>query len=142
MKCREVMTVHPVCCLPNDLVNQVARVMRREHIGPIPVVSDEHSRELIGVITDRDLAIKVVAESKDPNRTVVSDVMSHTIVVCREDDDLSSALAAMDEYQIRRVPVIDMAGRLVGIISQADVSKSFLAPLSTAEMVEDISRAA
>lgn len=81
MKCREVMTDNPTCCLPHDLVNQVARVMRREHIGAVPVVSDEHSRELIGIITDRDLAIKVVAESRDPGRTIVSDVMSHTIVV-------------------------------------------------------------
>ena len=142
MKCREVMTDNPTCCLPHDLVNQVARVMHREHIGAVPVVSDEHSRELIGIITDRDLAIKVVAESRDPGRTVVSDVMSHTIVVCREDDDLSSAIAAMDEYQIRRVPIIDQGGRLVGIISQADIADSFHAPFGTARMVEEISRAA
>jgi CBS domain-containing protein len=142
MKCREVMTDDPVCCLPNDLVSQVARVMRREHIGPVPVVSDKRSGEIIGIVTDRDLAIKVVAESRDPNRTMVSDVMTQTIVVCREDDDLSSAIAAMEEYQIRRVPVIDRGGRLVGIISQADVATRFHVPLKTVEMVEEISRAA
>ena len=142
MKCSEVMTDNPVCCLPNDSVSQVARVMRREHIGAVPVVSSDRTREIIGIITDRDLAIKVVAEGRDPNRTTVSDVMTHTIVVCREDDDLSSALAAMEEYQIRRIPVIDQGGRLVGIVSQADVATRFYEPVVRAKMVEEISRAA
>jgi CBS domain-containing protein len=142
MKCSEVMTDNPVCCLPNDSVSQAARVMRREHIGPVPVISDERTREIICIVTDRDLAIKVVAESRDPNRTPVGDVMTHTIVVCREDDDLSSAIATMEEYQIRRIPVIDQGGRIVGIISQADVATRLHEPAKTAETVEEISRAA
>ena len=142
MKCREVMTENPVCCLPNDSVSQAARVMRREHIGPVPVVNDDRTRELIGIVTDRDLAVKVVAESRDPNRTTVADVMTHTIVVCREDDSLSSAIAAMEEYQIRRIPVIDQGGRIVGIISQADVATRVYETEQSAEMVEEISRAA
>jgi CBS domain-containing protein len=116
--------------------------MRREHVGPVPVVSDERTMEIIGIVTDRDLAIKVVAEGRDPNRTSVGDVMTHTIVVCREDDDVSSAIAAMEEYQIRRIPVIDQGGRLVGIISQADVATRFHWQRTTAEMLEQISRAA
>ncbi len=140
MKCSEVMTDNPVCCLPNDSVSQAARVMRREHVGPVPVVSDERTKEIIGIITHRDLAIKVVAESRDPNRTTVGEVMTHTIVVCREDDDLSNAIAAMEEYQIRRIPVIDQGGRLVGMISQADAATGVHE--RTAEMVEEISRAA
>jgi CBS domain-containing protein len=142
MKCSEVMTDNPVCCLPNDSVSRAARVMRREHIGPVPVGSDERTKDLIGIVTDRDLAIKVVAESRDPNRTTVADVMTHTIVVCREDDDLSSAIAAMEEYQIRRIPVIDQGGRLVGVISQQDVTIRVHQPASTAVMIEEISRAA
>jgi CBS domain-containing protein len=142
MKCSEVMTDNPVCCLPGDSVGQAARVMRREHIGSIPVVSDERTREIIGIVTDRDLAVKVVAESRDPNRTMVGDVMTHTIVVCREDDDLSSAIAAMDEYQIRRIPVIDHSGRIVGIISQADLATRAHEPLAAAMMTEEIARAA
>jgi len=141
MKCSEVMTENPVCCLPNDSVSQAARVMRREHISPVPVVNDERTKEIIGIITDRDLAIKVVAESRDPNRTTVGDVMTHAIVVCRENDDLSSALSAMEQYQIRRVPVIDHGGRLVGIISQEDVSSCIHKPASAVLMAE-ISRAA
>jgi CBS domain-containing protein len=142
MKCSEVMTDNPVCCLPNDSVSQAARVMRREHIGPVPVVSDERTKDLIGIVTDRDLAIKVVAELRDPNGTTVGDVMTHTIVVCREDDDLFSAIAAMEEYQIRRIPVIDQGGRLVGIISQQDVTTRVHKPASTGVMIEEISRAA
>ena len=142
MKCREVMTDNPVCCLPNDLASQCARVMRREHIGAIPVVSDERTKEIIGIVTDRDLATKVVAESRDPNRTLVSDVMTHTIVVCREDDELSSAIAAIEEYEIRRIPVIDQGGRLVGIISQADVNIPAHKRGLTAVGVAEISRAA
>ncbi len=142
MKCSEVMTDNPVCCLPNDLVSQAARVMRREHIGAIPVVSDERTKEIIGIVTDRDLAIKVVAESRDPNRTMVSDVMTHTIVVCRDGDDLSSAIAALEEYQIRRIPVIDQGGRLVGIISQRDMHIRTHEPKTTPVMIEEISRAA
>src|SRR5207247_2009718 len=75
MNCREVMTDNPVCCLPTDTVSQAARTMRREDVGPVPVVSDDQHKLLIGIVTDRDLAIKVVAESRDPNNTRVSDVM-------------------------------------------------------------------
>jgi CBS domain-containing protein len=142
MKCSEVMTENPVCCLPSDSVSQAARVMRREHISPVPVVSDERTKEIIGIVTDRDLAIRVVAELRDPNRTTVGDVMTHAIVVCREDDDLSSALAAMDEYQIRRIPVIDHGGRLVGIILEEDVTTRVHGPASAAVLIEEISRAA
>src|SRR5882672_6546167 len=142
MNCREAMTENPVCCLPGDSVGQAARLMRRERVGPVPVVSDEQTREIIGIITGRDLAIKVVAESRDANRTTVGDVMTHTIEVCREDDDLSSAIAAMEEYQIRSIPVIDQRGRLVGIISRADVATRFYEATTTSRAVREISRAA
>jgi CBS domain-containing protein len=140
MKCRDVMTENPVCCLPTDLVSQAARVMRREHVGPVPVVNNERTKELIGIITDRDLAVKVVAESRDPNRTTVADVMTHTIVVCREDDEVASAIVAMEEYQIRRVPVIDLGGRIVGIISHEDLA--IRRPQLISETIQEILRAA
>ena len=106
------------------------------------MVSDERTKVIIGIVTDRDLAIKVVAESRDPNRTIVSDVMTHTIIVCREDDELSSAIAAIEEYQIRRIPVIDQGGRLVGIISQADIHTRPREREIRADRVGEISRAA
>ncbi len=122
MKCRDVMTENPVCCLPDDNVGQAARAMRRERVGSIPVVTDELKKELIGVITDRDLAYKVVGESRDVIRTRVYDVMTRAVIACRDDDDIVTALLAMEEHQIRRVPVVDYSGRVVGMISEGDVS--------------------
>jgi len=142
MNCREVMTDNPVCCLPTDTVSQAARTMRREDVGPVPVVSDDQHKLLIGIVTDRDLAIKVVAESRDPNNTRVSDVMTSTIIACRESDEVSTAIRAMEEHQIRRIPVLDDEGRIVGIISQADVATRIYEPKKIAEVVHVISQAA
>jgi CBS domain-containing protein len=122
MKCQDVMTDNPVCCLPEDNVGQAARLMRRERIGSVPVITDELKKELIGIVTDRDLAIKVVGESRDAIRTTVYDVMTTVVVACREDDDVITALSAMEEHRLWRIPVVDYSGRLVGIISQGDIS--------------------
>lgn len=122
MKCRDVMTENPICCLPEDSVGQAARVMRRERVGSIPVVTDDLKKELLGVVTDRDLAYKVVGESRDSIRTNVYDVMTAAAVACRDDDDVVTALRAMEEHQIRRIPVMDYAGRLVGVISESDIA--------------------
>ncbi len=65
-KCSEVMTRHVVCALPDDTVSEVAQLMKREDIGPIPIVEDENTKKLVGIVTDRDLALKVVAEERDP----------------------------------------------------------------------------
>jgi CBS domain-containing protein len=116
------MAEDPICCLPGDDVGQAARVMRRERVGSVPVVADQLRKDLIGIVTDRDLAFKVVAEARDAIRTRVYEVMTPTIFACRDDDDLITALLAMEEHQIRRVPVVDESGRLVGIISEADLS--------------------
>ena len=121
MKCHEVITENPIFCLPDDTAGQVARLMRREHVGAVPVVTDERGRELIGVISARDVALKVVGESRDASRTSVYDVMTSTVVACRDDDDVTSAVLAMEEHDIHSVPVVDFTGRLVGIISREDV---------------------
>jgi len=121
MKCLEVITENPIFCLPDDTAGQVARLMRREHVGAVPVVTDERGRELIGVISARDVALKVVGESRDASRTSVYDVMTSTVVACRDDDDVTSAVRAMEEHDIHSVPVVDFTGRLVGIISREDV---------------------
>jgi len=124
MKCHEAITENPVFCLPDDNAGQAARLMRREHVGSIPVVTDEGRRELIGVISARDLALKVMGESRDPNRTSVYEVMTSAVFACRDDDDLVSAVLAMEEHDIHRVPVVNHAGRLVGVISREDVCLS------------------
>jgi len=138
-KCSDVMTDNPVYALPDDTVDKVAQLMKKEDIGPVPVVDDERNKRLVGIVTDRDLALKVVAEGRDPQTTKVEEVMTRKLITCRPDDDVESAMKAMAQYQLRRIPVVDNDDRLVGIISQADVATRVDEPEKTAEVVKEIS---
>ena len=140
-KCDEVMTKKTICCLPDDLVSKAAQLMRSENIGSIPVVEDEQNKKLVGIVTDRDLALKIVAEGRDANSTQVEAVMTRKVVTCRAEDDLQKALNAMAEHQLRRIPVVENDYRVVGIIAQADVATRADQPGKTAEMLKDISQA-
>jgi CBS domain-containing protein len=140
-KCNEVMTKDPVCCLPNDSVAEAAELMKSENIGSIPVIENKHSQKLVGIVTDRDLALKIVAGALDARSTKVETVMTHNVVTCRADDDLQKALDAMAEHQLRRIPVVDNDNKIVGIIAQADVAIRADQPEKTAEMVKEISQA-
>ena len=139
-KCDSVMTKNPVCCLPDDIVAKVAQLMKRENIGPIPVIENEETRKLVGIVTDRDLALKIVAEGRDAKSTKVETVMTRKVVTCRADDDLQIALDAMSEHQLRRIPIVDNDNKILGIISQADVATRIDQPEKTAEMVKEISQ--
>lgn len=140
-KCNEVMTKNPVYCLQNDTVLKAAELMKSENVGSIPVVENEQTRKLIGIVTDRDLTLKIVAEGRDPKSTKVDAVMTHKVVTCRAEDDLQKALDAMAEHQLRRIPIVDANNRVVGIIAQADVATRVDQPEKTAEMVKEISQA-
>src|SRR2546423_8007454 len=122
MKSSEVMTKDPSCCLPTDTVFEAAQLMKSEDVGPIPVVGDKQARKLEGIVTDRDLALKVVAKGLDPKTTKVRDVMTTDVVTCRPDDDANQALELMEQHQVRRIPIVDDNKSLVGIIAQADVA--------------------
>jgi CBS domain-containing protein len=139
-KCNEVMTKNPVCCLPDDMVAKVAQLMQSENIGSIPVIENEQTQKLVGILTDRDLALKIVAKGRDANSTKVEVVMTHKVVTCRAGDDLQIALDAMAEYQLRRIPIVDNENRIVGIIAQADVATRVNLPEKTAAMVKEISQ--
>jgi CBS domain-containing protein len=140
-KCNEVMTKDPVCCMPNDSVAKAAELMKSEDIGSIPVIENEQSQKLVGIVTDRDLALKIVAEGRDAKSTKVEAVMTRKVVTCRADDDLQKALDAMAEHQLRRIPVVDNDNKVLGIIAQADVATRVDQPEKTAEMVKEISQA-
>ena len=140
-KCNEVMTKDPVCCLPNDSVAKAAELMQSENIGSIPVIENRQSQKLVGIVTDRDLALKIVAEGRDPKTTKVEAVMTHNVVTCRADDDLQKALDAMANHQLRRIPVVNNDNKIVGIIAQADVATRVDQPEKTADMVKEISQA-
>jgi CBS domain-containing protein len=139
-KCNEVMTKNPVCCLPDDMVAKVAQLMQSENIGSIPVIENEQTQKLVGIVTDRDLALKIVAKGHDANSTKVEAVMTHKVVTCRAGDDLQIALDAMAEHQLRRIPIVDNDNKIVGIIAQADVATRVNQPEKTATMVKEISQ--
>ena len=139
-KCSEVMTKDPVVCMPSDPVADVARVMKEEDIGPIPIVEDPETRKLVGMVTDRDLVLRMVAEGRDSKTTKAEEVMSLKLVTCHADDDVQEALDAMSENQLRRIPVVDDENRIVGIIAQADVATRMNQPEKTATMIKKISR--
>ena len=141
MKNSDVMTKELVYSSPGDRVSDVAQLMKNEDIGPVLIVDDSHDgKRLVGIVTDRDLAIKVVGEGRDPQNTRVEDVMTKKVITCRADDDVQNAMKAMAQYQLRRIPVVDDNNRLVGIISQADVATRVDEPEKTAEVVKEISQ--
>ena len=139
-KCNEVMTKNPVCCRPDDMVVKVAQLMQSENIGSVPVIENEQTQKLVGIVTDRDLALKIVAKGQDAKSTKVEAVMTRQIVTCRAGDDLQMALDAMAEHQLRRIPIVDDDDKIVGIIAQADVATRVNLPEKTAAMVKEISQ--
>lgn len=138
-KCSEVMTREPVCCEPGDSVTQVAMLMKSEDVGSIPVVDSRQKRKLIGIVTDRDLVVNVLAGGMAADRATVRDAMTANPESCREDEDVKKAVELMADRQVRRMPIVDEAGRLCGIIAQADVATRLKRDDTTGELVEAIS---
>jgi CBS domain-containing protein len=139
-KCNEVMTKKIVCCVPNDPVSKVGELMKSGNVGSIPVVENKKTEKLVGIVTDRDLALKVVANGLDAKSTKVEAVMTRQVVTCLADDDLQKVLDAMSKHQLRRIPIVDNNNRVVGIVAQADVATRVDQPEKTAEMVKEISQ--
>ena len=121
MQVRDVMTKDPACVTPGATIREAAQLMQRENVGIVPVVEEKGTKRLLGVVTDRDIAIRAVAEGRDGG-TRVSDVMSSSrIRTCTPDDDVDDAMEAMANEQVRRIPIVDDRGALVGIVAQADI---------------------
>lgn len=119
MKVNEVMHAPAEWVGAETPVQDVAALMARADIGAIPVGQDDR---LIGIITDRDLALRVVAQGRDPKTTRADEVMSPGVVYCRTEEDVEDAIHLMDQKQIRRLPVLDDQKRLVGMLSLGDVA--------------------
>jgi len=136
--CREVMTREPACCQPTDSLVRVAQTMKSEDVGAIPIVEGS-SRQLVGMVTDRDIVVKALATGRSPEQTTVREVMTTDLVTCREDEEVTSAVSRMAERQVRRIPVVDRGGSLTGIIAQADVATRVHKDQTTGELVEAIS---
>ena len=122
MKIRELMTPDPVCCTPEDSAQKVAKILRDQDIGSVPVVMDQSSRKLLGMITDRDLCCSIVAEGLDPANTKIDRLFSLNPVTCREGENINNCEQLMQEHQIRRIPIVDGEERCIGIVTQADLA--------------------
>jgi CBS domain-containing protein len=138
-ECGEVMTRDPVTCEPTDSIVRVAQMMKAQDVGAVPVVESASSRRLVGIVTDRDVVVKVVAAGRSVENATVRDAMSNNPATCREDEDVSRAVSLMAERKVRRIPVIDGAGILCGIIAQADIATRVQRDKTTGELVEAIS---
>ena len=125
MRASELMTRDPETVSADATLAEAAKKMRDMNVGIIPVVESESSKRLKGVVTDRDIAIRAVAEGKDVKSTKVSDVMTTEVETCNQNDSVREVLQVMQREQVRRVPITDREGRLVGIIAQADVATDF-----------------
>jgi CBS domain-containing protein len=139
-KCSEVMTPAPATCEPGDPITRAAEIMKREDVGAVPVVESQASQRLVGIVTDRDIVLRVLAGGRNVQEAVVRDAMTGTPAYCREDEAVRHAVGYMAERQVRRMPIVDAEGRLRGIISQADVARRVNQDKATGEMVEAISQ--
>ena len=138
-KCGEVMTREPACCEPGDSIVRAAQLMKTEDVGAVPVVDSNAAGRLVGIVTDRDIVVKVLAGTARIDSASVRDAMTQNPVTVREDDDVSRAVSAMADRKVRRIPVVDGNGALRGIIAQADIATRLHKDKTTGDLVEAIS---
>ena len=121
MRARDIMTKKPDCCTGDQTARDAAQVMRDRDCGVVPIVDD--SGRVVGIVTDRDLAVRAIAEGRSAE-TRLSDLMTASPASCGQDDDLRDVEQRMAELQVRRIPIVDAGGRCLGIISQADIARA------------------
>jgi CBS domain-containing protein len=123
MQVKDVMTADPACCTPDTPLAEVARLMVANDCGEIPVVEDKTRKRPIGVVTDRDIVCRTIANNINPLEKTAADGMSTPIVTVRPDLPVEHCHRIMEEKQIRRVPVVNAEGELCGIVALADVAR-------------------
>ena len=133
---REAMTSNPCSIDADKPVAYAAKMMKEEDVGLAPVVEGDR---LVGTLTDRDIAVRVVAEGRDPESTTVREVASTDLVTIDPDQNLDEALRLMAQKQVRRLPVVEEDGRLIGVVAQADIA-THASDEKTGEVVEEISK--
>ena len=121
MKLSEIMTKNPVCCWPSSSTLSAALLMQETDTGVVPVIQDPFTPILVGVVTDRDLCLQVVAAGRDPSSTWIDGCMTRDPVCCSEQDDVSLALDLMKTNQIRRLPVVNEKHEVTGMLSLGDL---------------------
>ncbi len=138
-KVRDLMTKNPSVSTPDMDLTKVAKIMAEQNVGAVPVVDSKGSGKVVGMVTDRDIAIRCVAEGRNPRDVSVGEIMSTSVVTVRQDADVDEVTRIMEKNMVRRVPVVDEMGNVCGIVAQADIALN--APNSmTGDTVEKISK--
>lgn len=137
MQLKEIMTSRVEVVDPESTLDQAASKMSQEDVGMIPVIEKDQP---VGVITDRDIAVRAVAQHKDPATTKVRDVMTHEIVYCFDDQDIEEAAKLMEERQVRRLMVLDRGHRLVGVVSLGDLARQPGTQPKAGEVLNEVSQ--
>ena len=141
MNVREVMTADPACCTADTPLTEVAKMMVECDCGAIPVVDSQESKKPVGIITDRDITIRTVAEGKNPLDLTASDAMTVNVMTVTPETSIEDCCNLMEEHQIRRVAVVDKNGACCGMIAQADIAINADSG-KTAEVVQEVSKGA
>jgi len=141
MTVQEIMTKNPTCCTPETLLDEVARLMVECDCGAIPIVEDMKNKRPVGIVTDRDIIIRVLAKGEDCLRKGAEAAMTPTTETIRADANIREAEAIMKEKQIRRIIVVDDEDTCVGILAQADIARH-RSDVETGDVVEEISEPA
>lgn len=136
MKIEEIMTADPVCCTINETPVQAANLMEQFDVGIIPITEDTESYHLVGIVTDRDLVMNVVARGRDPRFVTLQECMSSDLICCHADDDVEDVMELMCKNQVRRIPVVDNKQCIEGMVSVADLVNS----QDVNHLMEDISK--
>jgi CBS domain-containing protein len=138
MNVLDIMTKSPAVCDPDTRLTDVARMMAEHDCGAVPVVKSHSDPTPVGIITDRDIVLRVVAEGRSPAEHVVRDAMSTSVATVHGTDSLQTALRVMEENQVRRLPVINEQGHVIGILAQADIALNASSD-QTADVLREVS---
>lgn len=138
MNIETLMTANPACCTPDTRIEDVARLMVQHDCGEIPVVEAAGAGALLGVITDRDIVVRLIAEGRDARQAKVDGCMSQPVYSLRPDAQVSDAMELMQAHQVRRLPIVDERGAVRGMLSQADVAR-WASAEQTGDLVRDVS---
>jgi CBS domain-containing protein len=120
MRVRDLMKKEPPYCVPFDTAQAAASIMKRYDVHFIPIIENEPTHMLVGVVTDRDLCLRVVAEGKDPGEVQLADCMTTNPVVCNPEDGIEQAIQRMASARLHQLPVVDVNGTVQGVISLHD----------------------
>ncbi len=140
MEVREIMSENPACATAETNLQEVARMMVDNDCGCIPIVDREDTKRPIGMLTDRDITIRTVAEGKNPLNLTAGDVMTENVVTVTPDMSVEECCNLMEDKQIRRIAVVDQKGACCGMVAQADIAIN-AGDRKTADMVQEVSKA-